>query len=183
MDDPRLARLRRKHKRLPPDERRRRGPAPVVGPQRPLVIGAATHACLVKLACGGSLGAVARQAYALGRSAIMARLSAGDRWDTCDHKGGRGELKSIGLPMSYIRGWPPLACSHGAACRLALDVGLELLEFEFARHGFVELLDERTVDPIAAQHHPERYCTPEPWTGGSFEPTVERLRAGTTWQG
>lgn len=175
---------RKKHRKLPPGEARRPGPVQVVGPQRPLVIAKSMRARLAVLAKTRPIGPVTRWAYALGRSALMARLSAGDRWDRADHRGGRGKLTAIPLPRAYILGWPPeLECSHGAACRLALDIGVALLEIEFGRWGWVELPDERGYDIIHAKHHPERYCAPEGWTDASTEPTVERFKSGKTWLG
>jgi hypothetical protein len=173
---------RKKHRKLPPDEHRRRGPVPIVGEQLALALAVTVRARLVVLAKGRPIGPVARWAYALGRSAIMARLSAGDRWDRADHRG-RGKLTAIAMPRTYIHGWPPeLECSHGAATRLALDVGVALLEHEFARWGWVELPDERAVDIIAAEHHPEHWCTPRPWARAPA-PEPERLRSGSTWLG
>lgn len=176
---------RKKHRKLPPSEHRRRGPVPFVGEQLALAVSRSVRDRLLVLTKRGvdrPLGRVARWAYALGRSALMARLSAGDRWDREDHRGGRGELTSIAMPRTYIHGWPPeLECSHGAACRLAIDIGLALLEIEFALHRWVELPDERGHDIIAHKHHPERYCTPRPWTRAPD--STERLRSGSTWLG
>lgn len=181
MDDAFIARARRRHKRLPRHLQAQRGPTPIVGPQRTLVVAATTLERLRKIAHGRPVGPVVRWAYALGRSALMARLSAGDRWDTGVTRGGRGMLVPVALPSSYIRGWPALQCSHGAACRLAIDVGLGLLEYEHARAGWVELPDERAVDPIHPEHHPERYCAPRAWTGSNEEPVGRGL--GGVWLG
>ena len=184
MNEARLEYLRRKHRKLPRDEQRARGPVPVVGAQTTIAVAKTVRARLVRLTNGRQIGPMIRWAYALGRSALMARLSAGDRWDKSDLRGGRGKLVSVALPVSYIRGWPKgMECSHGAACRLAIDVGLVLLECEYALHKWVELLDERSYDIIAAEHHPERYCAPGPWTDTNPEPTIERLRSGKTWLG
>lgn len=178
-----IERARRRHRRLPAHERLAPGPKSIHHPQRTLKIAADTLGRLRKLTNGRPIGPMVRWAYALGRAALMARLSAGDRWDRGVTRGGRGPLSVVSLPSTYLRGWPELECSHGAACRLAIDLGLGLLEFEHSRHGWVELPDERLYDPIAAEHHPERYCTPEAWTRDGHEPRIERLRSGTTWLG
>lgn len=184
MHDDRLNYLRRKHRRLPPDEYRTRGPLSVVGAQTTLAVAKSVRDRLAKLTNGRPIGPMTRWAYALGRSALMARLSVGDRWDRGERRGGRGKLVPVALPVAYIRGWPrDMECPHGAATRLAIDIGLALLEYEYALHHWVELIDERAFDIIAPAHHPERYCAPGPWTDEHPEPTIERLRSGKTWLG
>lgn len=174
---------RRKHRRLPPSAHRTRGPVAFVGAQRALAVPVSVRNRLQRLARGGPIGPVSRWAYALGRAALMSRWVAGDRWDLATVRGGRGRVTGIALPRPYIIGWPQgLGCSHGAACRLALDIGIALLEFELAATGIVQLLDERSVEIIAAAHHPGRYCCPEAWT---TEPEEEpgRFKSGATWLG